>query len=688
MITPPLLMGMALLFWGWQTGLWMPAAVMAAMLEGARLTRARWEFSQADLDRIWNLCTVLFFGAAVYALTASEGARALAGLAGERTPSARAEALNRSVRSVFLFFQWMPFCFFPIIAAQAWSQQERMPFSTFSWWLRRQRAKGKSGAAEGGMNLGFAYFGVCLLAASAARARAVWFFPLLCLLLGWALWVKRPRQYRAWAWALSLAGAAGLAFLGQSGLAWLQGAFRELDSVLVARFNRAPVFDPRESRTQFGEVGRLKLSGRIVMHVRPGKGGVPPLLREACYNRFKSTVWISSKHEFDPLVTENDPGKWILLTNQPASHSVSVACFLPGGKGLLPLPQGAVELNDLPVFLLEENPLGVVRSASGPGFVDFRASYDDRHAMDDPPDEDDLDVPLSEQPAVSKVAAQLKLRDKKPEQAMAAISAFFREHFEYSLVLGGLSERTDADPAGRTLIGQFLLTRHKGHCEYFATATTLLLRAAGIPARYAVGYAVQERKGDEYLVRERHAHAWSLAWINGAWQEVDNTPGSWLAIESHRASFLEPIYDLWSGAWFSFSEWRWGQSAVRPYLVFLVGVLFLFAAVRLLLRRQWRRARARDQALAGLPQRAGLDSEFYLVEKRLGKLGYPRQDGESLRAWLRRVETAAADWTRGLDGLVNQHYRLRFDPVRMKPDDRSLLATRVRDWLRRQNRKG
>ena len=36
---------------------------------------------------------------------------------------------------------------------------------------------------------------------------------------------------------------------------------------------------------------------------------------------------------------------------------------------------------------------------------------------------------------------------------------------------------------------RFLCEHRTGHCEYFATATTLLLRAAKIPARYAVGYA-------------------------------------------------------------------------------------------------------------------------------------------------------------------------------------------------------
>ena len=45
--------------------------------------------------------------------------------------------------------------------------------------------------------------------------------------------------------------------------------------------------------------------------------------------------------------------------------------------------------------------------------------------------------------------------------------------------------RTEATP-----LADFLLRTRSGHCEYYATATVLLLRAAGIPARYAHANAV------------------------------------------------------------------------------------------------------------------------------------------------------------------------------------------------------
>ncbi len=68
---PPFLLGAALLFWGWQSGFLIVGAVMAVVLEGARLMKARWEFAEDDFSRVWTFCTLLFLAAGVYAFTDS-----------------------------------------------------------------------------------------------------------------------------------------------------------------------------------------------------------------------------------------------------------------------------------------------------------------------------------------------------------------------------------------------------------------------------------------------------------------------------------------------------------------------------------------------------------------------------------------------------------------------------------------
>ena len=72
----------------------------------------------------------------------------------------------------------------------------------------------------------------------------------------------------------------------------------------------------------------------------------------------------------------------------------------------------------------------------------------------------------------------------------------------------------------------FLEDSDKGYCVHFATAATVLLRAAGIPARYVEGYTVQTSSGTT-IVREKQAHAWVEYYVeNLGWIILDPTPSS------------------------------------------------------------------------------------------------------------------------------------------------------------------
>ncbi|MCH5206176.1 MAG: transglutaminase domain-containing protein [Oscillospiraceae bacterium] len=73
----------------------------------------------------------------------------------------------------------------------------------------------------------------------------------------------------------------------------------------------------------------------------------------------------------------------------------------------------------------------------------------------------------------------------------------------------------------------FLFDSKRGICTDFATASTLLLRAAGIPARYTEGFVLDEESRDvngRYVVTAAQAHAYSTAYIEGCgWIEIDGT---------------------------------------------------------------------------------------------------------------------------------------------------------------------
>ncbi len=77
-------------------------------------------------------------------------------------------------------------------------------------------------------------------------------------------------------------------------------------------------------------------------------------------------------------------------------------------------------------------------------------------------------------------------------------------------------------------VEDFLLNTKSGHCEYFASACTLMMQAAEVPARLVNGYYGSELNSltGKNEVRQRHAHAWSEAFIDDHWRTVEATPSA------------------------------------------------------------------------------------------------------------------------------------------------------------------
>ena len=107
------------------------------------------------------------------------------------------------------------------------------------------------------------------------------------------------------------------------------------------------------------------------------------------------------------------------------------------------------------------------------------------------------------------------------EVVEALIRAF--QKFEYT---------TDAQPSARMQAGDdpilgFLFETKAGHCEYFSTGLTLLLRQLGVPARNVNGYhgAHYNERGGFYVVRQTNAHSWTEVYFpEHGWLTFDATP--------------------------------------------------------------------------------------------------------------------------------------------------------------------
>ena len=675
---PPFLAGAALLFWGWQSGWILPALVMAAAVEAPRWIPARWEVAESDFRRVWDLCAFLFLGGLVYALASNDSLSAMREAVRSSSFTNQRSAMLKSAQSALDLFRWTPALFFLIVLAQSYSQTTRVPLTVFSGILRRRqwRTRPEDWRPNPGLDTRHPYFAICLASAAITQRPGPGFFCGLALLLGWALWARRSKRYPAWVWGLMLAAAAGTGFAGQAGLYRLQRAVDYFNAVNFFLRFQGTGYDPREIRTALGQIGRLKLSNRILLWVSPKEGPPPALLREASYRAYSASVWrntAAGRDEFGVMQEEPEGASWILQPPKTTEAVVGVACFLQGGHGLLPVPQGVVRLDNLPVFTLKTNRLGAILADSGPGVVSYQARWGPGRSIDSPPSESaDLDVPESEALAVELVCAELNLNNLAPRDALRTLKTHFEDRFQYSTLLSGLRR----DQSGRTPLDQFLLRTRTGHCEFFATAATLLLRQAGIPARYAVGYAVTERQGNEYVVRERHSHAWCLAWIDGVWREFDPTPGVWIGEDAAQTPWWQSLSDTTRRLWFGFSKWRWGQTNLRGYIGwFFVPILalLLFEIIR---RRAWRRAASSSRSIAIRGPFPGQDSEFYPLCRRLAALGLGPAPGEPAGAWAGRLETAPLPQgvAAALPPILGLHYRYRFDPAGLSAPDRARLA--------------
>jgi transglutaminase-like putative cysteine protease len=85
---------------------------------------------------------------------------------------------------------------------------------------------------------------------------------------------------------------------------------------------------------------------------------------------------------------------------------------------------------------------------------------------------------------------------------------------------------SDANP-DRDGVYDFLFYMKKGHCEYFASALTVMCRALDVRARLATGFHLDPSAGKgPYLVRGSDAHAWTEVYTTDTgWTIVDATPG-------------------------------------------------------------------------------------------------------------------------------------------------------------------
>jgi hypothetical protein len=365
-----------------------------------------------------------------------------------------------------------------------------------------------------------------------------------------------------------------------------------------------------------GSLAGLYQSDKVVARVR-GEG--PELLRGMVWDRYSAREWQSEgkdvpREVVETAIEDRDRAIEIEFVGSPKRY------FAPLGAGNLSTSRGIVE-----------------RDVYGALWVNY-AVPSKRLWFDQSPDVQprepmpvDLEVPRLLVPTLDRVLKKWSVSREDPPRVRVdkILSGLLREH-RYSV---------DFDRDGqREPIIDFLTLRKEGHCEYFASAFTLLARRAEVPARLVGGYRVFERSPLGYrIVREKHAHAWSEVWLDQAWETRDPTPvpdGAFTQ-ELETNTFSALIDGVRTG-WEVVDDWLGKRSA------------FEFAIVLVVLGSGWLTLRlARQRRRRGVLAQDGTLPELEALLRALARRGLTFVPGATLTA-IREGVTGLAEGEREL----------------------------------------
>ena len=158
---------------------------------------------------------------------------------------------------------------------------------------------------------------------------------------------------------------------------------------------------------------------------------------------------------------------------------------------------------------------------------------------------------------------------EKADQLLEFLSG---DQFGYSL------DASVSDPA-LDPVEDFVFERRRGHCEYFASSLALMLRAVGIPSRLVSGFkgGTHNQFSGQFVVQQRHAHAWVEAWIGSRWVTLDPTPaarGDLIRRLESDSGFLRDARQVLEHSWRRYVvELSLAQQQSLVYLPLQAGIL-------------------------------------------------------------------------------------------------------------------
>lgn len=406
----------------------------------------------------------------------------------------------------------------------------------------------------------------------------------------------------------------------------------------------------------------------------------PGYLRGQVYSQYEHNAWnVTAKWASPPPLASGPDGyvpQWRgeqLYPVRPGATQLDAtmivypelaidrALFMPLSTGWVGHTRGAVQVSGTHVAqsaqALQGNPYQILTASAVP-----TAPLDDttRKAL--------LELPPELAPRLRSLAATICGDQSTVAGKANAITQYFTGHYDYAL---GIQVPAGTDPMTYFLFSEPL---PDAHCEFFATGAALLLRAAGVPARYVTGVGVWEQHpfANYWVARNRDAHAWVEAWDpESGWFIVEATPAGGLP-EAQTGHGNQRIRDFWSMVKLQVRQmvaalqngaWTAALGATRDILLGLLAflraswrILLAIAAVGLLLWGARRRHRRRAVPREVHAQQQYMDAQLSRMDRWIWKR-YRQGRGPhvTLHAFARSLETSLPESERG--GAIAHWYR-------------------------------
>jgi protein-glutamine gamma-glutamyltransferase len=356
--------------------------------------------------------------------------------------------------------------------------------------------------------------------------------------------IRRRRFHRALALA-SLTVALGGVILGSV----LFFFFPRFSAGYLSRAGmQSTLMSGFTDNVELGEIGEIKKNSAVVMRVKTGNPVGYGMLRwrGIALTNFDGHRWFSTDSTRDAI--SPGPNGWIYFSNPrlPQGHAARELHFTimmqPMASDAVFAPSNLVRLRGN--FMAEASNYNAFQRRGYLTRDSTDSIYNPSHNFAEIEYEGDSLLPIVD-PAQMRAAStdypaeiqdtylQLPPLDRRiPELAQkittpgrssydkaVLMEAYLRRNFRYTLNLTG--------SPGHDPLAHFLFETKAGHCEYFASAMAVMLRAIGIPSREVNGFLPGEYNdlAGDYIVRASDAHSWVEAYFPGiGWTTFDPTP--------------------------------------------------------------------------------------------------------------------------------------------------------------------